>query len=171
MAIKEVVGFPGYFITDGGELYSQNYRGCRGSKELERRKTQYTRLGYEVTRLSRQNVLFTRFIHRLVLEAFVGPRPEGMECCHGPKGKKDNSLANLSWGTRKKNRGDDIKRDGIITWHFGEKNGSSKLKEAEVRKIKALFGKITNAQIARTYGVSNTTIWNIRRGHIWKWVA
>lgn len=34
----------------------------------------------------------------LVLEAFVGPRPEGMEARHRSDNFQDNSLANLFWG-------------------------------------------------------------------------
>ncbi len=51
-------------------------------------------------------------VHILVLEAFVGPRPEGMQCCHGPAGSSINCVSNLSWGTRSKNQGEDKRRDG-----------------------------------------------------------
>jgi len=64
--------------------------------------------GYFAVSLSRND---KRTIHTLVLEAFVGPCPPGMECCHGPGGADDNTLANLSWGTRSKNMSDTI-RDG-----------------------------------------------------------
>ncbi len=42
-------------------------------------------------------------IHRLVLEAFVGPCPEGMECCHGDGDRANASLTNLRWDTRSAN--------------------------------------------------------------------
>lgn len=50
-------------------------------------------------------------IHKLVLMAFVGPKPDDMECCHGPGGKTDNRLTNLRWGTRVSNARDKL-RDG-----------------------------------------------------------
>ena len=40
-----------------------------------------------------------RYVHLLVLEAFVGPRPPGMEALHGDDERDNNRLDNLSWGT------------------------------------------------------------------------
>jgi hypothetical protein len=54
----------------------------------------------------------TVYVHRLVLEAFVGPCPEGCEALHGPGGPLSNCLGNLSWGSRSQNQGPDRLRDG-----------------------------------------------------------
>lgn len=40
-----------------------------------------------------------RYVHRLVLEAFVGPCPKGMQCRHLNGIPTDNRLENLRWGT------------------------------------------------------------------------
>lgn len=45
-------------------------------------------------------------IHKLVLEAFVGERPSGMQACHGNGDKTDNRLVNLRWDTVKANHRD-----------------------------------------------------------------
>lgn len=45
-------------------------------------------------------------VHRIVAEAWIGPCPDGYECCHGPNGKADNSVSNLRWGSRTDNRND-----------------------------------------------------------------
>ena len=55
-------------------------------------------------------------VHRLVAIAFLGPCPSGHEVCHGPNGKLDNSVPNLSYGTRSQNQLDRY-RDGT----FGNK--------------------------------------------------
>lgn len=39
------------------------------------------------------------YVHRLVLETFVGPCPEGMECDHVNRDRSDNRLQNLRWVT------------------------------------------------------------------------
>lgn len=44
-----------------------------------------------------------RLIHRLVLEAFIGPCPDGMEALHFDDVKSHNHLGNLRWGTRSEN--------------------------------------------------------------------
>jgi hypothetical protein len=43
------------------------------------------------------------YVHILVLEAFVSPRPPGMETCHRNGDRKDNRLSNLRWCTHKEN--------------------------------------------------------------------
>ncbi|MCV7100052.1 NUMOD4 motif-containing HNH endonuclease [Mycobacterium palustre] len=48
-------------------------------------------------------------VHHLVLEAFVGPRPHGMESCHRNDIGTDNSLTNLRWDTRSSNVRDQIR--------------------------------------------------------------
>lgn len=52
----------------------------------------------------------SRSVHSLVLEAFVGPRPEGMWGCHTDDDPANNHLANLRWDWPKANS-DDMKRN------------------------------------------------------------
>jgi hypothetical protein len=40
-------------------------------------------------------------VHKLVLEAFKGPRPEGKLAAHLNRDKLDNRLSNLAWWTHK----------------------------------------------------------------------
>lgn len=46
------------------------------------------------------------YVHRLVLEAFVGPCPPGMEACHWNGIPGDNRLHNLRWDTPSANNAD-----------------------------------------------------------------
>lgn len=48
-------------------------------------------------------------IHHLVLEAFVGPRPEGMEALHYDDDPTNNVLWNLRWGTPSENHFDRVR--------------------------------------------------------------
>lgn len=43
------------------------------------------------------------YVHRLVLEAFTGPCPKGMECLHADDDPTNNHLTNLRWGTHSDN--------------------------------------------------------------------
>lgn len=45
----------------------------------------------------------SRYVHDLVLETFIGPRPPGMECLHRDDVSDDNRLERLRWGTRSEN--------------------------------------------------------------------
>lgn len=42
-------------------------------------------------------------VHRLVMAAFVGPCPDGMEVCHNNGDPADNRLSNLRYDTRSEN--------------------------------------------------------------------
>jgi hypothetical protein len=44
-----------------------------------------------------------------VLNAFVGPCPPGLECCHGDDDPDNNALINLRWGTRSDNQHDRVR--------------------------------------------------------------
>ena len=43
------------------------------------------------------------YVHRLVLEAFVGPCPEGFECDHLDRNRRNNTLTNLRYCSRTDN--------------------------------------------------------------------
>jgi len=53
----------------------------------------------------------TRKVHQLVAEAFIGPRPDGMEVCHNDGDPVNNDLFNLRYDTQSEN-GRDVVRHG-----------------------------------------------------------
>lgn len=65
--------------------------------------------GYSIVRLCRNGVQRNKRVHRLVLEAFVGACPLGMECRHLDDDKSNNQLPNLVWGTRGENEYDKVR--------------------------------------------------------------
>jgi len=65
--------------------------------------------GYLTVRLKGK----TYAIHRLVLTAFVGPRPEGQAACHNDGDSVNNILSNLRWDTYQANNMDRAKHG---TW-------------------------------------------------------
>lgn len=107
-------------------------------------------------------------IGRLVLLAFVGPPPPSHECCHGPAGKLNDRLPNLSWGTKSKNKGEDQRRDGTLV--EGEKQWNSKLTTKDIVTIRKLEGVLGGFKVASLYGVSYPHIWLIWKRKAWKHV-
>lgn len=65
--------------------------------------------GHLRVELWRNNKGRQRFVHHLVLEAFVGLCPPGQECLHSNDIGDDNQLDNLRWGTRSANRFDMVR--------------------------------------------------------------
>ena len=127
--------------------------------------------GRYTVRLSRDGHPQTHKVHRLVLEAFTGPCPPGMECRHGPGGPLDNRLANLCWGTKKENAADKI-RDGHPNGPRGEQC-AKKLTEAAVTEIRRLYatGDWQQKDLAARFGVGQSMISQIVTGRTWSHVA
>lgn len=75
----------------------------RGGKilKLYRRDTGYLHTGVGRGRFRR--------VHQLVLEAHVGPAPDGLVACHQNGVKTDNRLENLRWDTRSANALDAVR--------------------------------------------------------------
>lgn len=65
--------------------------------------------GYRVVTLVVGCKKTTALVHRLVLTAFVGPCPEGMEALHGDGDRTHASLPNLRWGTPSENHLDSVR--------------------------------------------------------------
>jgi len=67
--------------------------------------------GHLSVSLSKQGKIQRRYVHQLVAEAFIGPRPKGCQVRHGSKGVLDNCVSNLCYGTPSED-GLDRRRDG-----------------------------------------------------------
>jgi hypothetical protein len=121
-------------------------------------------------------------VHRLVLLAFIGPCPEGMECRHLDGNPKNNRLSNLCWGTLAE-QAMDRERHGTNTgnkgknrgkhYNQGEACGNAKLHEKDARKIRALhsLGTFNFVQLGKRFGVHRSTIEGIVKRTRWACVA
>lgn len=114
----DVVDWEGlYMVSDMGDVKSLSRRvgqsrwpGSTGRTLRERTlKPGTDGRGYKSVRLCRDGKGYMRKVHVLVLTAHVGPRPPGMEGCHGPAGNGVNRLDNLRWDTPSENALDVIR--------------------------------------------------------------
>lgn len=106
-------------------------------------------------------------IHRLVLEAFVGKRPTGLEGRHIDGSKTNNRLDNLEWSTHEINELDKHRHGTIMC---GSKNGYSKLTEESVVEIRRLWktGNFTQWALAHKFSVHQYCIWSVVHRKSWK---
>ena len=122
-----------------------------------------------ITRISRfgDGRANTVYVHHLVMFAFIGPRPVGMECCHYDGDPTNNRLENLRWDTPAGNAADK-KRHGTArgpTGLCGAEAGSAKLTDAQIVEImQSPWGRrgIGN-KMAQRFGVCNNAIYEVRR--------
>ena len=92
------------YASKDGKVYTFNSYGFKevlGSVLCSPRYVKKGQRQHKAEQLScRYNNLL---VHHAVLSAWVGPRPEGMECDHINGDSLDNRLCNLEWVTHKEN--------------------------------------------------------------------
>ena len=162
---KDISGYLGYKASDQGRITGKFGKVLKASKSS---------VGSWYVRPYSNGKPHNHSVGHLVLQAFCGPPPKGMEWCHGPKGRGCHELSNLSWGTHSKNQGEDRVRDGTSchgnTWNRGEKCGAAKLKECEVLEIRRLRGKVFQSVIAKMFRVSQTQVCSVQLRKKWAWL-
>jgi DNA-binding XRE family transcriptional regulator len=163
MIIKPILNYPDYLITKDGQVWS------RISKRWLKARDNYR--GYLQIALGRKGI---RKIHQLVLETYVGLRPEGMECRHLNGNRKDNRLENLKWGTRSENMQDAVRHG---TCHpclgkFGDRHHRSKISNKDRQKILKQYieGLLSQRELGNLYNVSKHTIWCLTNGKTWPFI-
>lgn len=167
-----VVGFAGYEVSDLGRVRSLD-RVVFGPKKkvtmhgkVLRQHRDYD--GYQRIILFKNGKKCWCKVHRLVLDAFVGERPDLIGRHRNGK-PADNRLENLQWGTHAENQHDRIAHG---TSNHGEKNGAAFLTEAivlELRERRSNGEKLTS--LAKEFGVTPTLINKVVTGEIWKGVG
>ena len=110
---KPVPGYEGlYSVSDHGRVRSErrvvNRRDGRTYTFRERILRSGLSRGYACVVLCRDGTERTFKVHRLVMLAFKGPRPEGNEIRHLNGVKTDNRLENLQYGTQSENTADQV---------------------------------------------------------------
>jgi hypothetical protein len=140
---REIAADPRYRVGDDGSVWSRRagpWRRLKGHVDPQ---------GYVVVLLGRRK---DRLVHRLVLEAFVGPCPEGMECRHLDGDPANNRRENLCWGTRRS----------------GERHHRAKLSDLQARIIRHAVAPGRRdgvaSMLARAWGVSAAAVRLIARG-------
>lgn len=107
-----VPGYVGeYEVSDRGRVRSLprtiTYVSPRSGNPVSRpaggvvlKASSHCKSGHQMVALRSQKLFY---VHHLVLAAFVGPKPEGMEALHRDGNPANNDLSNLRWGTRGEN--------------------------------------------------------------------
>jgi len=161
---KGIPGYDSYEVSDTGLLRSTKLskapRILNGSVSTDGYVT-YMLIGDEDPKNDRVPV----YAQSLVLEMWVGERPEGMWANHIDDNPGNNSIENLKWSSPKET---EATRD----LPEGSNRPSAKLNELQVKqmRLKRRAG-MTYPALASEYGMAKDSVWRICAGKTWKHVS
>lgn len=162
--LKPIPNYYGYYADDSGRIYS--YRS--GTQRL---LSQRIHKGYYRVNLKNnksKSGFSTEPVHKLVLETFVGIRPNGMVCRHLNGNSLDNRLLNLCWGTPQENVRDSMKHGTAACLRHGESSVAAKLKLSDIYEIKWLYlHGYLQRELAEQFGVTQRHVSDIVRDKTW----
>lgn len=170
---KPVVGWEGkYQVSSFGRVvfFSRNL-----PKTWKNITTTQHREGYIFVKFYKKedgvNKSKTKYIHRLVAEAFIQNPENKPYVNHKNCDKTDNRVENLEWCTAKENVAH-AKINNRLRYLRGEESYKSVLTEKQVREIRIEYanGGVFQNEIAKRYGVNKATIYYIVRRINWKHV-
>lgn len=99
---KGIPGYKGFYqVSDLGQV--RRVKGGQGARPGLVLKQMTNSAGYRQVELWKNGILKRLLVHRLVLSAFVGKCPEGLEGAHLDGNCKNNKLSNLKWATPTEN--------------------------------------------------------------------
>lgn len=171
---RPVHGFSGYEVSSLGRVRSRRVKHPHQAgllTETPRIMKGWLMVGHSVSYLC---VLLTaddrrkrrRPVHHLVLEAFIGPRPDGFWGLHCDGDSMNNAAGNLRWGTPKENASDRTTHGRTL---FGVKNHKAKMTPSAVECVRRDYsaGRATQCELAVRYGISQDSISAIVLGKTW----
>jgi hypothetical protein len=157
---KQIAKYPEYAVSNHG--YVMRLTEGNTYKALEIVMPHMLSVGYLAVNLfPSQDV---GYVHRLVIETFFGPCPDGYECHHIDGDKLNNRLDNLEWISKLEH----IKTNMNLCPKTGSNNPMAKLLEEDIRNILRLLGEgMQGKAVAELYGLSQATISMIKNGRRW----
>jgi hypothetical protein len=173
---KKVAGFEDYEVSNLGRVQVQNRKiQCRDGRV----KTWPGRMlklfpggfkgRYRRVSLWKRNKGTTKYVHILVAEAFIGPRPSGKEINHKDGDPTNNRVGNLEYVTGSQNkRHYHLLNRGLIQ---GEANWNAKIKAVDVKAIRVLVeAGFPCKYVADLFGLQQMQVSRIARRKRWKHV-
>jgi len=177
---KDIIGWEGYYkISNFGNVKSLD-RIIQRYSNIEKRITDFklkgkllkpkTRKdGYKIIYLHKDKLRVEAYIHKLVMQAFVGERPKDYHICHGDGNRGNNLLSNLRYDTASANSIDSLNH-GTCYFNRGDKNPYSKIKEKDVPYILENKNKKTQDELAEEFNVTRQAISSIQRKINFKYI-
>jgi hypothetical protein len=166
---KPIEGFDGrYEVSNLGRIRSLERIDRSGRRKRARMlKLQKTPDGRHIVGLHRDGESKSYSVSRLVARAFIGCGG-ALYVCHNNGNKADDRADNLRYDTQAGNCADKIRHG---TWQTGERIGTSKLTDDDVREIRRrrASGELQST-LASEFGIGQTNVSWIVNNKTWRHV-
>ena len=175
--LRAVIGYEDlYEVSEVGSVWS-----CPKKKHDGMWLTPTLRKGYLTVHLSQDGIAKILYVHSLVAEAWIGPRPSGLQINHLDGNKLNNRVENLEYTTALENQRHAI-RTGLVDTEkriaWARTLGSRphlharKLTASDVREIRRrMAGEESVLAISRRFHVHEKVIYKIAHSMTYKEVA
>lgn len=159
----------GYAVDINGNIWSKRKSWCNPKGKWRKMKPIRSQSNGLQVFLQTKSGSKGEFIHVIVLETFVGPRPKGYETQHMDGDNTNNALSNLRWASHQTNMADCYEHG---TMSCGSRHPTAKINEsiAEQIIIRSAKGE-TRASLAREFGISAEVVRRIAIGKSWRHVV
>lgn len=137
---KPIPNYPGYEVSDLGRIRSLKRKPVVIRNQFPESN------GYMQLTLCTNGKAKNCKVAHLVLLAFVGPRPAGLEVCHNDNNKLNNRLDNLRYDTHQANIQDQ--------WEVSNRHSPVSGKKIRLLREEYATGNISLSQLCRRYEVS-----------------
>jgi protein gp37 len=156
--IRPISGYPGYFASSLGVIYTE-HRGPRRAMKPDVGEQGHSRVQLHREGAGRYGDRL--LVHRVILETFVGQAPMlETQGRHLDRNPQNNAARNLQWGDQPSN------------WQDSKRHGThrrySKLTQSDANAIRQRHAAgETGEALAREFDISATQIRNIASGRQW----
>ena len=169
---KDIKGYEGlYQISNTGQVKSlgRYQKGRFGNLSFYKEKILKMSPidGYKAVCLCKDAKGKTHWVHKLVAHHFIDNKENKPQINHIDGDKKNNNYENLEWCTYHENLSHAMKNNLRATC---ERNGSAKLKNNQVLKIREIYRKKekTIKELMEIYGVAYSTMQQLVTNVTWK---
>ena len=171
METRQIKGFENlYEITEFGDVFamertveSGKNKKCVRYYERKEKPQRFDKYGYKRVSLSKNGIVKTISVHRLVAITFVEGDSK-LTVNHKDGNKLNNHFSNLEWLSSRQNLQHAF-RTGLKkppVSGVGTNNNQSKLNEKQVREIRK--SDLSYRKLAMIYGTHHSVIYGIKKG-------
>ncbi len=162
MEWKRAANYPDYFVSDHGDVKKSDGSVCKQHKSPKGYARVYIKNGGAGSS--------TVYVHRLVASTFI-PNPENLPQVNHKNGKKDdNRVENIEWVTAS----DNVRHSYCVLGRQSGATGKSFPRKAKLLPIEVKIIRqtdISNAELARYFGITDSSVCHIRKGHSYKYIV